>query len=80
MRNGGVSFENDRKLIVCEGSSDKNFISTYCAKNGIVGFQYACTSEGSNDGAGGFDVFDKYLSRIPNLAEFSKYSRHSPVL
>ena len=70
MRSRGVSFENDRKLIVCEGSSDKTFISAYCARNGIVGFQYACTAEGSYDGAGGFDVFDKYLSRTPNLAEF----------
>ena len=63
MRSRGVSFENDRKLIVCEGSSDKTFISAYCARNGIVGFQYACTAEGSYDGAGGFDVFDKYLTK-----------------
>ena len=69
VRSDSVTFESDRRLIVCEGISDKNFIAALCERHGISGFQFAHTAQGSEDGAGGFDVFDKYLSRVPALAK-----------
>lgn len=67
-----VAFDKDnRKLIVGEGESDRNFISAFCAKHGILGFHYAYSGQGSDDNTSGFDAFDRYLSRLPNITGFS---------
>lgn len=66
-----ISFVSDTKLIIGEGDGDRHFVSEFCAKHGILGFQYAST--GMNpEGHGGFDNFGRYLSGLPRLTGAEK--------